>query len=55
MSGSKSNELINYLDDGTFEMISDSELAEIVGGIAQVAEPTNSGCNTGCTPTNVGC
>ncbi len=55
MSGSNGKELIKYLDDGTFEMISDSELAEIVGGIAQVAEPTNTGCNTGCTPTNFGC
>ena len=31
---SQSNKTINYLDDGTFEIISDNELAEIVGGVA---------------------
>ncbi|CTP86987.1 hypothetical protein [Xanthomonas graminis] len=55
MNGSSSNELIKYLDDGTLEVISDGELAEIVGGIAKAAEPTNSGCNKGCPVTNAGC
>jgi bacteriocin-like protein len=49
------NKVINYLDDGTFEVISDAELMAVVGGVAVASEPTNSGCNTGCNPNNVGC
>jgi bacteriocin-like protein len=47
--------LINYLDDGTFEILSDNELAAIVGGVAVQSEPTNTGCNSNCTPINLGC
>lgn len=49
------NEVINYLDDGTFEVISNDELMAVVGGVSVPTEPTNSGCNTGCNPTNLGC
>ena len=51
----KSN-LISYLDDGTFEVLSDGELMGIVGGAEPVhSQPTNSGCNSGCSPTNISC
>jgi bacteriocin-like protein len=50
-----SKELITYQTDGTFEVLSDIELAAIVGGVAAASEPTNTGCNSGCHPINVGC
>lgn len=55
MSGSMNKGLITYQNDGTFDVLSDSELAAIVGGVAAESEPTNTGCNTGCHPINVGC
>jgi len=55
MNSDNSKGIINYLDDGTFEVLSDSELMAVVGGVAAMPKPTNTGCNTGCSPTNLSC